>query len=143
MSKEIDELIKNIQKSFNESANSLIDEIRKKVSTIVHSKVEMEYSQIVKKLNDTIEESSNKSNKLIDALVEVTAYVMIRNEILSGLLAKRGIIDFEDIEQLEKDLDKKIPLTIKYINKSIGRKKTKSIKRDKNLAKMFKEIKGK
>lgn len=142
-----DELIKNIQKSFNESANLLIDEIRKKVTTIVHSKVEMEYNQIVKKLNDIVEESLGKTDNLVDALVEVTSHVMIQNEILSGMLVKKGIMISEDIEQLGKNLDAKIPSTIKYINKNIGRKRrTKKKmhglnKRSKgNLAKIFKEI---
>lgn len=138
MSKEKDELIKSIQKSFNESADLLIDEIRKKATTIVHAKVEVEYSQIVKKLNDIVEESLSKTDNLIDALVEVIAHVMIQNEILSEMLVKKGVMISEDIEHLEKDLNAKLPSTIKYINKNIGRKKTK-----KKIHRLNKQSKGK
>jgi len=120
-----DELIKSLQKSFNESANLLIEEIKKSVPVIVHSKVEIEYKQIIKKLNDTIERSLNELDKTIEALIEVTSHVMVQNKILSELLFKKGIITSDDITYLEKELDKKLPSTIVYVNKSVKREKVK------------------
>jgi len=113
-------LIKTLQKTFNESANLLIDEIREKAGPIVHAKVDLEYEQVFKKIKTLLNEEADKNEKQVEALIEITAHVMVQNVTLTNLLSKKGIILAEDIKILEKDLDKNILPTIDYVHKSIN-----------------------
>ena len=113
-------LIKTLQKTFNESANLLIDEIREKVGPIVHAKVDLEYEQVFKKIKTLLKEEADKNEKQVEALIEITAHVMVQNVTLTNLLSEKGIILAEDIKILEKDLDKNILPTIDYVRKSIN-----------------------